>query len=206
MVGIGNAAGVRTRALITAMDTPLGLAVGNALEVAESVDVLAGGGPSDVVSLTITLAREMLDLAGIDADPERALQDGSAMDAWRRMVRAQGGDPDAPLPVAAESSVVVADTSGVLTRLDALSVGIAAWRLGAGRARKEDAVSAGAGILLHAKPGDPVQQGKPLMTLFTDEAQRIPQAMEALDGAVDIGPAGSSAPGLPLIVERIGEL
>ena len=204
MVRLGNDAGVTTRALITAMDVPLGLAVGNALEVAESVEVLAGGGPADVVELTLLLAREMLDLAGMsDVDPAAALADGRAMDAWRRMVAAQGGDPDAALPVARETDVVRADVGGVVTRMDALAVGVAAWRLGAGRARKEDPVSAGAGITLHAKPGDVVEAGAPLMTLHTDEPARFPFALEALTGAVVVSAPGSTMERLPLVLDRL---
>jgi thymidine phosphorylase len=186
------------------MDVPLGFAVGNAIEVAESVEVLAGGGPSDVVELTLLLAREMLDLAGITGiDPADTLRDGSAMDVWRRMVSAQGGDPAAPLPTAREHHVVRAEADGVVTRMDALGVGIAAWRLGAGRARKEDPVSAGAGILLHAKPGDPVAAGAPLMTLMTDDEARFAGAQEALVGAVEVGPAGSRIDRLPLVIDRL---
>lgn len=203
MVAIGNDAGVRTRALITAMDVPLGYAVGNAVEVAESVEVLAGGGPSDVVELTIALAREMLDLAGIDADPREAISSGRAMDHWRRMVRAQGGDPDAPLPTATIQHPVTAPTTGVLTELQAFGVGVAAWRLGAGRARKEDQVAHAAGIMLHAKPGDTVTAGQPIMTLLTDDESTIPRAQEALEGAFTIdGPVQDR---LPLIIERIDE-
>ena len=204
MVRLGNDAGVTTRALITAMDVPLGLAVGNAIEVRESVDVLAGGGPADVIELTILLAREMLDLAGIRGiDPADTLQDGRAMDAWNRMIRAQGGDPAAELPQARENEVVRAQTDGVVTRMDALGIGIAAWRLGAGRARKEDPVSAGAGILLHAKPGDTVRAGEPLLTLLTDETRRFAFAQQALDGAVEVGPPGSTIERLPLVVGRV---
>ena len=202
MVAIGNDAGVRTRALITAMDVPLGLAVGNALEVAESVEVLAGGGPGDVLDLTLALAREMLDLAGIDADPGEAITSGRAMDVWRRMVAAQGGDPDAPLPRARHSREITAASGGYLTGLDALGVGVAAWRLGAGRARKEDDVSPGAGILLHAKPGDVVVAGQKVLTMFADEEARFGFAEDALAGAITIG----STPDihrLPLILERI---
>lgn len=204
MVRLGNRAGVTTRALITAMDVPLGLTIGNALEVAESVEVLSGGGPADVVELTIILAREMLELAGITGiDPARTLTDGTAMDVWRRMVRAQGGDPEAVLPTARENEVVTAPIGGVVTRMDALSVGIAAWRLGAGRARKEDPVSAGAGIVLHAKPGDVVAQGAPLMTLHTDEPARFARAHDALNGAVTVGVEGSRIERLPLVLGRI---
>ncbi|MER6023793.1 thymidine phosphorylase [Streptomyces anulatus] len=204
MVALGTDSGVRTVALLTDMSTPLGLTAGNALEVRESVEVLAGGGPRDVVDLTLALAREMLDAAGLkDADPEKALADGSAMDVWRRMISAQGGDPDATLPVAREQHVVTARSSGVLTRLDAYDVGVAAWRLGAGRARKEDPVQAGAGVELHAKPGDTVTEGQPLMTLHTDTPEKFDYALKALPGAYDIAPAGTSFAPLPVVRERI---
>jgi thymidine phosphorylase len=203
MVALGADAGVATVALVTDMGTPLGRAVGNAVEVAESVEVLSGGGPPDVAELTLALAREMLALAGrVDVDPADKLADGSALDVWRDLVRAQGGDPDAPLPVARESQVMAAPSSGTLTRLDALSVGTAAWRLGAGRARKEDAVQAGAGVLLHAKPGERVREGEPLMTLLTDEPARFLRAQDALDGCFDIGP-NTDAPTTPLVLDRI---
>ncbi|MEU6725111.1 thymidine phosphorylase [Nonomuraea wenchangensis] len=203
MVALGTDAGVRTVALLTAMDRPLGRAVGNALEVEESVEVLAGGGPEDVVELTVRLAREMLEAAGVSGtkDPAKALQDGSAMDAWRRMIAAQGGDPDAALPRAAESLTVEAPESGVLSRLDAYAVGLAAWRLGAGRARKEDPVSFGAGVTLHAKPGDPVRAGQPLLTLHTDETSRFERALEALDGGYAVSAA--AADHLPLVIDRV---
>ncbi|HET7389047.1 MAG TPA: thymidine phosphorylase [Nocardioidaceae bacterium] len=188
MVALGTDAGVRTVALLTDMSTPLGLTAGNALEVRESVEMLAGGGPPDVVELTLALAREMLAGAGIDdVDPADRLADGSAMDVWRSMIRAQGGDPDAPLPNARETHVVTAPASGVLTRLDALAVGVAAWRLGAGRARQGDAVQAGAGVEMHAKPGDTVREGQPLLTLHTDDPDRFDRALEALAGAVRVG-------------------
>ncbi len=202
MVGIGSDHGVRTVALLTAMDTPLGRAVGNAVEVTESVEVLAGGGPPDVVELTVALAREMLSAAGLTAakDPAEALRDGSAMDAWRRMITAQGGDPDAPLPEPRESHEILAPASGVLSRLDAYAVGVAAWRLGAGRARKEDPVSAAAGVILHAKPGDTVREGRPLLTLHADSADRFDRALEALNDGYEIG----GEPNLPpLIIDRI---
>jgi thymidine phosphorylase len=195
---------VRTVALLTGMSTPLGLTAGHALEVTESVEVLAGGGPADVVELTLTLAREMLAGAGLDAiDPADALQDGRAMDVWRAMISAQGGDPDAELPTAKESSVVSAPSSGVLTRLDALSVGVAAWRCGAGRSRKEDPVQAGAGVVLHAKPGDRVKRGDPLMTLLSDDADRFSRAEEALAGGFDISDSTGDAVGRETVLERV---
>jgi len=204
MVDLGTAAGVTTVALLTNMQTPLGLTAGNALEVRESVEVLAGGGPEDVVELTVRLAREMLAAAGRDGvDPADALRDGRAMDAWRRMIRAQGGDPDAQLPVARHTHEVLAEGTGVLTQLDALKVGIAAWRLGAGRARKEDPVQAGAGIELHAKPGAFVRAGERLMTLHTDTPERFARALEALDGVSFIAPVGSRPDLLPLVIDRI---
>ena len=204
MVELGHDAGVDTRALLTDMSTPLGLTAGNALEVRESVEVLAGGGPSDVVDLTIALAREMLDAAGRhDAGPEAALRDGRAMDVWKRMIRAQGGDPDATLPVAKESQVVTAASDGVLVELDALAVGVAAWRLGAGRARRDDVVQAGAGVELHVKPGAIVRAGQPIMTLFTDTPDRFARAQEALADAVTITADGSAKAGGPVVLERI---
>jgi thymidine phosphorylase len=204
MVALGQDAGVHTVALLTDMSTPLGLTAGNAVEVQESLDVLAGGGPADVVELTLALAREMLAGAGRDAvDPADKLADGSAMDAWRAMISAQGGDPSAPLPVARETHVVSAPASGTLTRLDAMAVGLAAWRLGAGRARKEDAVQAGAGVVWHARPGDAVREGEPLFTLHSDDSDRFTRALEALDGGYDVGDASSYTPA-PLVIDRIG--
>ncbi|MFJ8749902.1 thymidine phosphorylase [Streptomyces sp. NPDC102441] len=204
MVALGTDSGVRTVALLTDMATPLGLTAGNALEVRESVEVLAGGGPRDVIDLTLALAREMLDAAGLkDADPEKALADGSAMDVWRRMISAQGGDPDAELPVARERHVISAPSSGVLTRLDAYDIGVAAWRLGAGRARKEDPVQAGAGVELHAKPGDTVTEGQPLLTLHTDTPEKFDYAIDALPGSYDIAPAGTPFTATPVVRERI---
>jgi len=201
MVALGTDAGLSTVAVLTDMSTPLGLTVGNAIEVAESVEVLTGGGPSDVVELTLTLARHMLQLAKVDVDPAEVLASGRAMDSWRAMITAQGGDPAAALPVARESQVVLAPDSGVLTRLDALAVGVAAWRLGAGRARKEDAVQAGAGIRLHAKPGDTVTAGQPLMTLLTDTPERFERAAQALLGSWDI--AEEPAASHPLVLDTV---
>jgi thymidine phosphorylase len=201
MVGLGEAAGVRTVALVTAMDRPLGRAAGNAVEVAESVEVLAGGGPADVVELTLALAREMLAAAGrSDVDPSDALRDGRAMDVWRRMIAAQGGDPDAPLPTPAETHVVTAPATGTLTRLDSYAVGVAAWRLGAGRARKEDPVQAAAGVTWTAGVGEQVTAGQPLLELRTDDAARIPRALEALEGAIGVDTGEQP---LPLVLDRI---
>ena len=205
MVELGVRAGVKTRALVTAMDVPLGLTAGNALEVRESVEVLAGGGPSDVVELTLILAREMLDTAGIKPlmDPADALANGAAMDSWKAMVRAQGGDPDAKLPTAKESTQVLATTSGTLTSMDAMKVGVSAWRLGAGRSRQGEAVQAGAGIEIHAKPGDAVTAGQPIYTLHTDESPRFARALEALENSFEVGNAGAKVDRLPLIIEKI---
>ncbi len=200
MVALGTDAGVKTVALLTDMSTPLGLTAGNAIEVAESVEVLQGGGPADVVELTLALAREMLAAAGSDVDPADKLRDGSAMDAWRRMISAQDGDPDATLPVARESQVVTAPSSGVLTRLDAMAVGLAAWRLGAGRAKQGDPVQAGAGVVMHAKPGDTVTEGQPLLTLLTDEPDRFDRALASLEGGYDVG--GSHRP-TAIVLDRI---
>jgi len=187
LVQLGKDAGVNTSALLTDMSTPLGLKVGNALEVEESVDVLAGGGPADVIEITVALATEMLSLAGVkDVDVAAALKDGRAMDKWRAMISAQGGDPDAKLPVAKETQTVVAESDGVISELDALAVGLASWRLGAGRARKEDPVQFGAGVTLHAQLGDTVKKGAPLYTLHTDEPGRFTRAAETIAKAYKI--------------------
>ena len=205
MVELGERAGVKTRALITAMDVPLGLTVGNALEVRESVEVLSGGGPADVVELTVLLAREMLDAGKIKPlmDPADALKNGPAMDHWRRMIIAQGGDPDATLPVAKEKIVVSAESSGEIIEMNAMKVGVSAWRLGAGRSRQGEKVQAGAGIEIHAKPGEEILAGKPLFTLHTDEPARFERALEALSGAVRISSTGEKVERLPLIIEKI---
>jgi thymidine phosphorylase len=204
MVSLGAAHGVRTVALLTDMSTPLGRTAGNGLEVAEAVEVLSGGGPADVVELTVALAREMLAAAGLsDVDPTDALGDGRAMDVWRRMIAAQGGDPSAPLPVARQTTDVPAPETGVLTRLDAYAVGVAAWRLGAGRARKEDPVSAAAGVEMLAKPGDRVTAGAPLLRLHADDPGRFARALDALAGAVEVGPAPLEP--TPLVLDRIAE-
>ncbi|MGK2308395.1 thymidine phosphorylase [Cutibacterium sp. V970] len=188
LVGLGEAAGVRTTALLTRMDVPLGYACGNGIEVAESLEVLSGGGPADVVDLTIALARQMVKTAGRDdTDPADVLASGRAMDVWRDMVRAQGGDPDAPLPVAHHSQDVVATESGVVTGIDAMSVGLAAWRLGAGRARKEDPVQGAAGVMLRVRPGDRVVVGQPLVTLLTDTPDAISRAEDVLTDAFSVG-------------------
>ncbi|MFG3600568.1 thymidine phosphorylase [Micromonospora chersina] len=203
MVELGGAHGVRTVALLTDMSTPLGLAIGNAVEVTESVEVLAGGGPADVVELTLALAREMLAAAGLsDADPEAALRDGRAMDAWRTMIRAQGGDPDAPMPTAREVEVVTATDDGYVAGIDAYAMGVAAWRLGAGRARKEDPVSIPAGVVLHKRPGDRVRVGEPLYELRAEHAERIPAALAEAERAVRI--ASDAPAATPLVIERIG--
>ncbi|MGO1319819.1 MAG: thymidine phosphorylase [Galactobacter sp.] len=204
MVDLGGDAGVNTVALLTDMSTPLGLTVGNAVEVEESLEVLAGGGPADVVELTVALAREMLAGAGVtDVDVEANLNNGKAMDVWNRMIAAQGGDPHAALPTAKHQDVVYAEADGVLLSLDALSVGVASWRLGAGRARKEDPVQAGAGIRLHAKPGATVRRGQPLMTLLSDDEARFARAREALQGGVVIGPEGDRPALRGIVLDRI---
>lgn len=206
MVALGRDEGVHTRALVTAMDVPLGVAAGNALEVAESVDVLAGGGPADVVELTLLLARHMLELVGIDVDPAEAISSGRAMDHWRRMIRAQGGDPDAPLPRAPIVETLTADRDGIVTRCDALAIGRATWRLGAGRATKDDPVSASAGIEVLAKPGDEVRAGDPLLRLHAEDAGRLAAALQILtepEPAVVVSPPGTAYSRLPLVVDVI---
>ena len=200
LVQLGQDAGVKTSALLTDMSTPLGRKIGNALEVEESIEVLQGGGPSDVVDITVELASEMLRLVGIDADPRENLQNGKAYDKWRQMIAAQGGNPDAELPKAKHSTQILAPSSGVLTKLDALDVGVASWRLGAGRERKEDAVQFGAGIELHAQLGDRVEAGQVLMTLFTDTEEKFPRAIELAEQSFEIGEQAVSR---KLILNRI---
>jgi thymidine phosphorylase len=201
MVQIGQDAGVKVSALLTDMSTPLGRKIGNSLEVEESVEVLAGGGPADVVDLTVMLAEEMLRLAGkVDVDVRAALNDGRAMDKWNAMISAQGGDPKAELPKAKFSHVVTAESTGVISKLDALAVGVASWRLGAGRARKEDPVQFGSGIVLNKVQGESVTAGEPLMTLYTDDEERFTRAMESLDGGIEIG---SSAAERKLLLGRV---
>jgi thymidine phosphorylase len=201
MVGIGNGNGVDTVALLTDMDQPLGRAAGNALEVQESLDVLAGGGPADVRELTLAIAREMLDLAGVDTDPEPVLDDGRAMDVFARIVAAQGGDLSVPLPASEHTRVVTAPRDGWLQRMDCKAVGVAVWRLGAGRARKEDDISFGAGALVEAKVGDRVAAGDPVLVLHADDPDRFAGALAALEGAIDIG--DERVDPRPLIADRL---
>ncbi len=200
---LGADAGVKTSALLTDMSTPLGRKVGNALEVDEAVEVLSGGGSQDLIDITVELAREMLRLSGkTDVDVAAALNDGRAMDKWNEMIKAQHGDPAAKLPVAKHEHTILAESSGFVNELDALAVGTASWRLGAGRARKEDPVQFGAGIILHAKRGEKIEKGAPLMTLYTDEAERFDRAVEALSGGIKIESELSTS-FTPLILDRI---
>ena len=205
MVDLGKNAGVKTRALVTAMDVPLGLTAGNALEIRETLEVLAGGGPSDVIELTLLLANEMLDAAGIKpkVSPDEALKNGMAMDVWRKMIAAQGGDNDAPLPVAKERMEIKATASGKLLTLDALKVGVAAWRLGAGRQKQGEVLQLGSGIEIHVKPGDLVTKNQTILTLHTDEVSRFERAIDALTGGFSIGGKDDEVKRLPLVVERI---
>jgi thymidine phosphorylase len=202
MVALGEAHGVKTEAVLTNMETPLGRTAGNALEVAESVEILEGRGPQDVTKLTYVLADAMLDLVGIEGDPRAEVRSGAALERFRAMVTAQGGDLDAPLPESSERMVFEAKKSGFVTRLDARAIGVCAWRLGAGRARKEDPVSPGAGVVCLRKPGDEVSVSEPLLELRADDPGRFAAALQALEGAVDIAPEPSEAE--PLVLERIG--
>ena len=202
MIGIGQAHGVRTAAMLTAMDTPLGRAVGNAIEVAEALDVLGGGGPADVRDLSVAEAEAMLGLAGVEGDPAKALADGRALDKFREMIRAQGGDPDQPLPASPVLGVVPAPRDGIVRRLDAYAVGMASWRLGAGRSRPGEAVSAAAGVMCLAKPGERVTKGQPIVELHGDDPSRLDAARAELAAAIDIG--DDPPPERPLILQRIG--
>jgi thymidine phosphorylase len=202
MVELGAARGVATRALLTDMDVPLGRAVGNAVEVAESLEVLAGGGPDDVVALTLALAAEMLDVAGIDGvDPAQTLRDGSAMDRFRELVATQGGDLSTPLPIGAHSETISAARGGTMVDIDAMAVGLAVWRLGAGRSAPGSQVQSGAGIHIHRRPGEPVAAGEPLFTLYTETPERFGPAIAELDGGWSVGDV--APPERPLIIDRI---
>jgi thymidine phosphorylase len=201
MVEIGNNAGVKTVALITQMETPLGNAVGNALEVSESIDVLNGKGPSDVIEITLALAKEMLNLAGINKDPAEGLKNGSAFNVWKNMIKAQGGNPDTEIPVAKKKEYILANESGYITDLNAYSIGLSAWRLGAGRAKKEDAVSKTAGIICLAKEGTFVEKDQPVLELHIDDETRITSAKEALLDAFEIGPEPKEK--RKIVLERI---
>ncbi len=205
MVDLGKRAGVKATALVTAMDVPLGLTVGNSLEIRETLEVLAGGGPSDVVELTLILANEMLAAVGIKpkVSPEQALKNGMAMDVWRKMISAQGGDNNAPLPVAKEKLEITASTSGKLLTLDAMKVGLAAWRLGAGRQKQGEVLQLGAGVEIHVKPGDTVKSGQSILTLHTDDSTKFARAQEVLTGAYSIGGSDDIVKRLPLVIERI---
>jgi len=202
MIELGAAYGVPTRALLTDMNVPLGATVGNALEVAESLEVLAGGGPPDVVELTLRLAGEMLELAGIDgADPAQTLRDGTAMDRFRQLIGAQGGDLSIPLPIGAQSETVTAGRGGTMGDIDAMAVGLTAWRLGAGRSRSGEQVQFGAGVKIHRRPGERVAAGEPLFTLYTDTPERFGTAMAELDGGWSVGDTPPVP--RPLIIDRI---
>jgi thymidine phosphorylase len=202
MIDIGQAHGVRTAAMLTDMNTPLGRAVGNAVEVAEALDVLGGGGPADVRDLSVAEAEAMLELAGLEGDPALALADGRALDKFREMIRAQGGDPDQPLPASPLLGVIPAPSDGFVSRMDAYAVGMAAWRLGAGRSRPGEAVSAAAGVMCLAKPGEPVTKGQPMLELRGDDPSRLEAARAELAGAIDL--ADQAPPAAPLILERMG--
>src|SRR5580692_3257866 len=202
MIGIGQAHGVRTAAMLTDMDTPLGRAVGNAIEVQEAIDVLSGGGPDDIRDLSVAEAEAMLQLAGLDGDPAKALADGRALDKFREMIQAQGGDLSQPMALGQTLGTVTAWRDGFVSRMDALKVGMASWRLGAGRSRPGETVSAAAGVICHAKPGERVVTGQPIVELRGDDPAQLAAAKAELDGAIDIG---DDAPAVrPLVLERIG--
>jgi thymidine phosphorylase len=201
MVGLGEDHGVSTVAQLTSMDQPLGRAVGNSIEVVESVEVLRGGGPSDVRELTLALARLMLELVDINVDPREKLDDGSAYEVYRSMIAAQGGDPDAVLVAAPVREVVTSQASGWVSSLDARCVGVAAWRLGAGRARKEDPVSAGAGVMCLVREGEQVALGQPIFELYADDDEHLARGRETIQRAMTIG--GDQPTLVPILLETI---
>jgi pyrimidine-nucleoside phosphorylase len=214
MVEIGASYDVKTVALLTAMDQPLGNEVGNANEIAESISLLRGEGPSDLLEVTMSLGVEMLRVAEVETDAAKArnllqktIDDGAALELLGRVVSAQGGDsrviddPALLLPQAPQRVEYMAEESGYLGRLDALAVGTAAMRLGAGRERKEDTIDPSVGIRLHHKIGDQVEEGNPLLTLFYRHPARLDEALSVLEGAIEIG---ANKPDQSLLVmERI---
>ena len=204
MVDIGNQSGVKTMAVLSAMDVPLGRTAGNALEVTEALEVLKGAGPEDVRELTLVLAKEMLELVGMgQIEPAAVLDSGQALSTWQEMIRAQGGDPTAELPIAPVAHEFKAKTDGVVTKLDAMGIGVAAWRLGAGRARKEDSVSEAAGVRWHFDLGDEVKAGEVLATLYTQDESRLRGALSAIEPAIEVGDPTKVQMRLPLVLERV---
>jgi pyrimidine-nucleoside phosphorylase len=199
MVTIGGAAGVRTEAFITRMDTPLGRAVGNALEIAECIELLSGRGPADLAALIVRLAARMVTLSGraasdteAEAAVRQALESGAAREKLRQLITWQGGDPgvvdDAGrLPQARHVTPVTAQRSGFIQSLDALLVGRTAVALGAGRDKKGDPVDLSAGILLHKKPGEAVTAGEPILELRYNDASRLDAALQLVTPATVIG-------------------
>ncbi len=198
MVGIGKRAGKRTRALITDMDRPLGMAIGNSLEVIEAIETLKGHGPADFTELCIALATHMLVIsdrgneATCEAAVRRVIADGSALDTLATMVQAQGGDPDwiyhpERFPKAPYSRAVTSPRDGYITHVDCEGYGVAALLLGAGRNIKDDVIDPTAGILLSAKTGDFVRAGDVIATLYTSDEARLDGAERKLLEATEIG-------------------
>jgi len=201
MVSIGTQHGVKTVAQLTNMNVPLGIAAGNALEVIESVEVLRGGGPQDVSELTVALATIMLELVGLKANPAEMLDNGKAYEAYRQMIAAQGGDPDYEFPRAAKIETYEAPRAGIVNKLDALGVGVVAWRLGAGRARKEDSVSAAAGVRVLVREGDRVEKGQPLLELHADDDTHMQSGRDALEGSFTISDEAPES--TPLLITQV---
>jgi pyrimidine-nucleoside phosphorylase len=213
LVSIGRASGVKTEAVITAMETPLGRAVGNALEVIECLEVLNGRGPADLIEVSVALAARMLVLAGVAADRvdgERriraAIASGAGLDRFRRIVEAQGGDPHvvddyARLPAAPARHVMPADRTGIVTRIDAELIGRASVALGAGRNRIEDRIDPAVGILVAAKPGDAVHLGDPVLEIHYRDRTHLDGALALAGRAIAIGDARTAA--MPLILGEV---
>ena len=207
MVALGDDYGVRTTALLTNMNAPLGRAVGCSLEVAEAVETLAGGGPDDLREVTLALAEEMTLSADLDCDPAEVLASGRAMDTWRRMIKAQGGDLDAPMKKAPVVEEWMATSDGVLVELNAQYVGEAAWHLGAGRAHKDDQIDHSAGVVCLVKPGERVHKYQTILELHTSEESRLSLPLALVAGSYEIVSSESAelpCENKPLVLERIG--
>ncbi len=183
MVQLGEGAGRHTVALVTAMDNPLGRSIGNALEVQEALDALAGKGDAELIEVSLTVAREMCKLAEIDKDPADAVKSGAGRAMFVRMLEAQGGNLDAGLPVAPVQIVLAAPGDGYVESIDALAVGLASLDLGAGRHKKEDKVDPAAGLVIQAQVGTHVAAGDPLVVVHArsaDLAEKVkPRLLQA---------------------------
>ena len=201
MVLLGEGAGRRTVALVTAMDNPLGNSVGNALEVKEALDALAGEGDEELLDVSLQVAREMCRLAGVSTDPEQVLRSGAGRQKFESMLTAQGGRLDKGLPVAAAQQPVRAPADGYVESVDALAVGYASLELGAGRVRKDDRVDPAAGLVIEAQVGARVRAGDPLVVVHARSDQLVHRVTPRLQQAWRLSPHEVTRP--PHVLARV---